>query len=133
MTLPQLRQRYHDDLFGRVLPFWAAHGMDWMYGGVMHSLDYDGSVVSTNKLTWFQGRAIWVYSFLYNRLARDPSYLEFARHEGVPVKTCASAGRLVGRGVLTRRSRAPAFYRRFVRNVLRRGRITGVCVGHGRR
>jgi mannose/cellobiose epimerase-like protein (N-acyl-D-glucosamine 2-epimerase family) len=79
MALPQLRQRYHDELFGTVLPFWAAHGIDHQYGGVMHSLDYDGSVVSTNKLSWFQGRAIWIYSFLYNHLARESAYLEIAR------------------------------------------------------
>jgi hypothetical protein len=45
----------------------------------MHSLDYDGAVVNTNKLCWFQGRALWVYSFLYNRFEPNPSYLEIAR------------------------------------------------------
>ena len=45
----------------------------------MHSLDYDGTVVRTNKLSWFQGRAIWVYSFLYNHFDRNPKYLEIAR------------------------------------------------------
>ena len=78
-TLVQLRQRYHDELFGNLLPFWAKHGVDHQYGGVMHSLDYDGTLVGTNKLSWFQGRAIWVYSFLYNRFERNPMYLEIAR------------------------------------------------------
>lgn len=45
----------------------------------MHSLNYDGARVSTNKLSWFQGRAIWVYSFLYNNFDRNPAYLEIAR------------------------------------------------------
>src|SRR5690242_16466688 len=75
LSLPELRQRYHDDLFEHLLPFWEKHGIDHQYGGVMHSLDYDGSLLSTNKLSWFQGRAIWVYSFLYNRFGRNPAHL----------------------------------------------------------
>src|ERR1035437_1621930 len=79
MDLPQMRQRYHDELFGNLLPFWDKHGIDHQYGGVMHALDYDGTVVDSNKLSWFQGRAIWIYSFLYNRFEQNPAYLEIAR------------------------------------------------------
>src|SRR3974377_886 len=80
MTLTQLRRQYHDELFGSLLPFWDRHGIDHQYGGVMHSLDYDGTVVSTNKLSWFQGRTIWVYSFLYNHFEKKSEYLEVARN-----------------------------------------------------
>ena len=79
LPLQDLRRRYHAELFESVLPFWEKHGIDHEYGGVMHSLDYDGTVVRTNKLSWFQGRAIWVYSFLYNHFDRNPKYLEIAR------------------------------------------------------
>jgi mannose/cellobiose epimerase-like protein (N-acyl-D-glucosamine 2-epimerase family) len=79
MTLAQLRRRYHDELFGNLLPFWDKHGIDHGYGGVMHALDYDGTIASTNKLSWFQGRAIWVYSFLYNHFGQNPTHLEIAR------------------------------------------------------
>lgn len=79
LTLPQLRRHYHDELFGSVLPFWDKYGVDHRFGGVMHSLDYDGSLVSSNKLSWFQGRAIWVYSFLYNNFDKNPAYLDVAR------------------------------------------------------
>jgi N-acylglucosamine 2-epimerase len=79
LPLADLRRRYHAELFGSLLPFWEKHGIDHEYGGVMHSLDYDGTVVRTNKLSWFQGRAIWVYSFLYNHFGRDPKHLEIAR------------------------------------------------------
>ncbi len=79
MNLTELRRRYHAELFGSMLPFWDRHGVDHEHGGVMHSLDYDGTVVSTNKLSWFQGRAIWIYSFLYNHFGRDPKHLEIAR------------------------------------------------------
>jgi N-acylglucosamine 2-epimerase len=79
MTLSQLRRHYHDELFGNLLPFWEKHGVDHEYGGVMHSLDYDGTLVNTTKLSWFQGRAIWVYSFLYNHFGKNPAHLEVAR------------------------------------------------------
>jgi mannose/cellobiose epimerase-like protein (N-acyl-D-glucosamine 2-epimerase family) len=79
MTLAQLRQHYRNELFGNQLPFWDMHGIDHTYGGVMHSLDYDGTVVSTNKLSWFQGRAIWIYSYLYSNFGRNPAHLEVAR------------------------------------------------------
>ncbi len=79
LPLAQLRRRYHQELFDSLLPFWDRHGIDHQHGGVMHSLDYDGTVVSTNKLSWFQGRAIWVYSYLYNNFDRNPKYLEIAR------------------------------------------------------
>lgn len=79
MSPAQLRQRYRDDLFNRLLPFWDKHGIDHQHGGVMHGLDYDGRLVHSTKLTWFQGRAIWVYSFLYNHLDPKPAYLEIAR------------------------------------------------------
>jgi mannose/cellobiose epimerase-like protein (N-acyl-D-glucosamine 2-epimerase family) len=80
MTLPALRQHFHNELFGNLLPFWARHGIDHEYGGVMHGLDYDGTVVNTTKLSWFQGRAIWVYSFLYNHFGKDPDHLAIARN-----------------------------------------------------
>ena len=79
MTLAQLRRHYSDELFGNLLPFWEKHGIDHEYGGVMHSLDYDGAVVSASKLSWFQGRAIWVYSFLYTHFGKNPAHLEIAR------------------------------------------------------
>jgi N-acylglucosamine 2-epimerase len=79
MSLSQLRSRFHDELFGNVLPFWQKHGIDGQYGGVMHGLDYDGTVINSNKLSWFQGRAIWVYSFLYSNFGKNAAHLEVAR------------------------------------------------------
>ena len=79
MSLRELRQTLHDELFDVFLPFWDRHGVDREHGGVMSSLDYDGTLVNSDKLLWFQGRAIWIYSFLYNHLDPDPRYLEIAR------------------------------------------------------
>lgn len=79
MSLSNLRQELHNRLFKVLLPFWDRHGIDHQYGGIMCSLDYDGTLVSTDKNLWFLGRALWVYSFLYNHFGKNPSFLEIAR------------------------------------------------------
>ena len=79
MSLAELRQTLYDHLFHTLLPFWGQHGIDHEYGGIMCSLDYDGALRSTAKNLWFLGRAIWVYSFLYNHFGKDPQFLEVAR------------------------------------------------------
>ena len=79
MSLVELRQELHDQLFQVILPFWDEHGIDPKYGGIMCSLDYDGTLLDTRKNLWFLGRAIWIYSFLYNHFGKAPEFLEVAR------------------------------------------------------
>jgi len=79
LSLAHLRQRLYDQLFQVLLPFWDQHGIDHEYGGLMCSLDYDGILLDTGKNLWFLGRAIWVYSFLYNHFGNDPQFLEVAK------------------------------------------------------
>jgi mannose/cellobiose epimerase-like protein (N-acyl-D-glucosamine 2-epimerase family) len=78
MSLAELRQRLYDQLFQVLLPFWDTHGIDHEYGGLMCSLDYDGTLLDTGKNLWFLGRAIWVYSFLYNHFGKNSQFLEVA-------------------------------------------------------
>jgi N-acylglucosamine 2-epimerase len=79
LSLSELRARYHAELFETYLPFWDRYGIDHKYGGFMCVLDHDGTLVNGNKFHWFQGRGIWVYSFLYNYFRKDPHYLDIAR------------------------------------------------------
>ena len=79
MGLAELRQRLHDQLVQVLLPFWDRYGIDHQYGGIMCSLDYDGSLLNTGKNLWFLGRALWIYSYLYNHFGGDSQYLEVAR------------------------------------------------------
>jgi hypothetical protein len=58
MSLAELRQKLYDQLFQVLLPFWDKHGIDHEYGGLMCSLDYDGTLLDTGKNLWFLGRAI---------------------------------------------------------------------------
>jgi N-acylglucosamine 2-epimerase len=78
MSLTGLRKHYHSELFESYLPFWNKFGIDHEYGGFMCSLDYDGTLVNTDKSLWFQGRGIWVYSFLYNHFGKETKYLGIA-------------------------------------------------------
>ncbi len=79
MTIKELCDRQHQDLFERFLPFWDKHGIDHEYGGFLTCLDHDGTRLNTNKFHWFQGNGIWVWSYLYNHLDKNPHYLEVAR------------------------------------------------------
>lgn len=79
LPLRQLRDQYRKELFIDFLPFMERHVIDTQYGGFMCNADYHGKLVNQNKSSWFEGRGIWVYSFLYNNLARERKYLNIAR------------------------------------------------------
>jgi N-acylglucosamine 2-epimerase len=78
-SLTDWRNRYRAELFDSYLPFWDRFGIDHEQGGFMCSLDYDGARANADKLLWFQGRGIWIYSFLYNHFGKDARYLDIAR------------------------------------------------------
>ena len=73
------RERCRRELFETVLPFWERHGVDRQHGGFLCRLDHDGALIDDTKYHWFQGRGLWLYSFLYNRFGGDPRHLEIAR------------------------------------------------------
>ena len=78
-TLEELRDEYKYWLFDDYLPFLDRYVIDHEYGGFMCTTDRDGTNINTNKRTWYEGRGIWVYSFLYNEVKSDPQYLDIAR------------------------------------------------------
>ncbi len=79
LTLKQHREELWSRLFDEYLPFWDHGGYDEKYGGFICNLTESGVPVDDQKFIWYQGRAIWVYSFLYNNIKNDPKYLEIAR------------------------------------------------------
>lgn len=79
MSLEQLRDDYRDLLFNRYLPFWEKGGYDKQFGGFMCELNDDGSVQNDEKDIWYQGRGVWVYSFLYNHFGKDRRWLQVAK------------------------------------------------------
>lgn len=78
-TFDALKKQYEYDLFDDFLPFLDKHVIDREYGGFMCNTDRDGMNITQNKSTWYEGRGIWVYSFLYNKLDKNPKYLEVAK------------------------------------------------------
>jgi N-acylglucosamine 2-epimerase len=77
--LRQLKHQYEYDLYEDFLPFMEKFVIDHEYGGFMCTTDRDGTHLSTDKSQWYEGRGIWVYSYLYNNLKQDPKYLDVAR------------------------------------------------------
>lgn len=79
MSLTELREDYRRRLFDLYLPFWEKGGYDSEYGGFMCYLYDDGRVQDDQKDIWYQGRGIWVYSYLYNNLDKNPKWLAIAK------------------------------------------------------
>jgi len=78
-SLEQVRDQLRKDLFDDFLPFMDKYVVDHQYGGFMCDTGYDGTRGDEKKFDWFEGRGIWVYSFIYGHFERDPRYLEVAR------------------------------------------------------
>ena len=79
LPLRELRDQYRSDLFTDFLPFVEKYVIDPEFGGFRCNTDHLGNIVNDNKLSWFEGRGTWVYSFLYNNLRREQKYLDVAR------------------------------------------------------
>lgn len=80
LSLQKLHDRYHDELFNRFLPAMESFSIDHEYGGFMCDVDIEAKkLINTTKRTWYQGRGIWVYSFLYNNFKQDPHYIEVGK------------------------------------------------------
>ena len=77
-TWHTLLQEYEEYLYEDFLPFMDKYVYDHVYGGFMCHTNYYGKKISKDKRTWYDGRGIWMYSFLYNHIKKNPNYLEIA-------------------------------------------------------
>ncbi|NGF56687.1 hypothetical protein G5B00_09185 [Parapedobacter sp. SGR-10] len=75
----ELLKQYQENLFDDFLPFMDEYIIDFEYGGFKWNTDRSGNNITANKRTWFDGRGVWVYSYLYNNFEKDPRYLEIAK------------------------------------------------------
>ena len=75
--------RYRQNLVESVIPFWLNHGLDHKHGGYFTCLDRTGAVYDRRKYVWLQGRAIWMFSRLYNEFEPRQEFLDAATL-GVP-------------------------------------------------
>ncbi len=69
---------YSGFLFEDFLPFMEKYVIDHELGGFLWNTGRSGNNITTNKRAWYDGRGIWVYSFLYNNFRKESSYLETA-------------------------------------------------------
>ena len=70
---------FRDELLCSCVPFWLNHGIDKEYGGIINCLDRKGDVYSEDKSVWMQGRAGWMFSYIYNHIEKKEEYLTFAK------------------------------------------------------
>jgi len=71
---------YKSELLDNVIPFWEKYSRDEDFGGYFTCLDRKGGVFDTDKFIWLQGRQVWMFSSLYNRVEGKPEWLEMALH-----------------------------------------------------
>ena len=78
----QMSKQYMDELLYSVLPFWLDNSQDTKFGGYFSCLNRDGSVYDKDKFVWLQGREVWMFSMLYNKLMKNEEWLACARQGG---------------------------------------------------
>ncbi|MDO9614564.1 MAG: AGE family epimerase/isomerase, partial [Bacteroidota bacterium] len=76
----KLAEQYRDELLQKVVPFWENHSKDEQFGGYFTCLDRQGNVFDTDKFIWLQGREVWMFATLYNKVEQRPEWLEMASH-----------------------------------------------------
>ncbi len=79
LGLPEFREKYRAELMDEYIPFLNRFAVDHERGGFMMFLDHDGTPENTNKFHWFQGRGVYIYSFIYNHLKKDEKLLDVAK------------------------------------------------------
>ena len=69
---------YRSTLLERVVPFWMRLAGESRDGAISNCVDDAGTVLSHDRYLWSQGRALWTFSALYNRIAPRPEWLDVA-------------------------------------------------------
>lgn len=77
-TTKQLINQYKSELIDNVVPFWLTKSQDKEYGGYFTCFDRKGDVFDTDKFIWLQGRQVWLFSMLYNKVEKQQEWLECA-------------------------------------------------------
>ena len=77
--MKQVYAKFKEELLNSCIPFWLNNGVDKEYGGVLNCLDRTGKVYSEDKSVWMQGRAGWMFSYIYNNIEKKQEYLDFAK------------------------------------------------------
>ena len=82
MDFRELVTQYKNELLGNVLPFWLENSQDKECGGYFTCLERDGKVFDTDKFIWPQGREVWLFAMLYNKVDKRQEWLDCAIQGG---------------------------------------------------
>ena len=78
MVFLKYYNQYKSTLTDEVIPYWLKYSKDET-GAVNNCLSEDGRVLSKDRYIWSQGRALWTFSAMYNRIEKNEEYLNFAK------------------------------------------------------
>ena len=82
MDFKKLAEQYKDELLNNVIPFWLDNSQDIEFGGYFSCLDRTGKVYDTDKFVWLQGREVWMFAMLYNKVEKRKEWLDCAIQGG---------------------------------------------------
>jgi len=77
--MKQIYEKFQSELLESCVPFWLNNAVDTQYGGILNCVDRYGKVYSEDKSVWMQGRACWMFSYIYNNIQKDETYLTLAK------------------------------------------------------
>ncbi len=78
ISFKTLKEQYKKELLENVVPFWLTKSQDNKNGGYFTCLDRQGNVFDTDKFIWLQGRQVWLFSMLYNKVEKRQEWLDTA-------------------------------------------------------
>ncbi len=78
--MKEFAELYRSELLEQVVPFWMKHSIDKANGGFFTCLDQHGNVFDTDKFMWLQGRQVWLFSMLYNKVEKKQEWLDIAKY-----------------------------------------------------
>lgn len=78
MDFEKLAAQYKAELLDKVVPFWLTKSQDTEFGGYFTCLERDGKVFDTDKFVWLQGREVWMFATLYNKVEHRQEWLDAA-------------------------------------------------------
>ena len=105
MNFNALAVQYKNELLDNVLPFWLEKSPDKEYGGYFTCLTREGKVYDTDKFIWLQGREVWLFSMLYNKVEKRCEWLDCAVAGGEFLKKYGHDGNFNWYFSLTREGR----------------------------
>lgn len=77
-ALTKYASLYKNELLDSVIPFWMDNSKDIQFGGYFTCLDRRGNVFDTDKFMWLQGREVWFFSMIYNKIEKKQEWLDMA-------------------------------------------------------